>query len=395
MDRILFTTVCAAAALIVACSSSSDGDGEPGQDTGSPGSTTASLIRSIPGTSEWPTDWSTRSVDLDELRVGLPGRNDMRDGIPPIDGPIFESTGSATDWLERREPVVMLELEGRARAYPLGLLISREIVNDDFAGTPVAITYCPLCNSAVGFDRRVDGQTLRFGVSGLLRNSDLVMWDDATVSLWQQITGEAIVGELTGTQLRLIPTPIISFGDFADRYPDGEVLSREVNGGFYGSNPYASYDSVSRPFLFDGDLDERFPAMERVVGVVVDGETKAFPFSVLEDVRAANDELARVPIVVMWGAPETVSALDAPKILDSDAVGTGVAYERTLRDQVLTFEALPDGLFRDVETGSTWNILGKAMSGPLANQELAPIVQTNHFWFAWAAFNPDSPVWVR
>jgi hypothetical protein len=388
MTRLVFMTVCAIAALVVACSASTDGDGESGADAGSPRSTDATVISSIPGTGEWPTDWSTRSIDLDELKVGLPGRNDMRDGIPPIDEPTFEGTESASDWLERREPVVTFELDGRARAYPLGLLISREIVNDDFAGTPVAITYCPLCNSAVGFDRRVDG------VSGLLRNSDLVMWDDATVSLWQQITGEAIVGELTGTQLRLIPTPIVSFGDFADRYPDGEVLSREVNGGFYGSNPYVSYDSVSRPFLFDGELDERFPAMERVVGVVVDGESKAFPFSVLEEVRVGNDALAGVPIVVMWGAPETVSALDASKIADSDAVGTGVAYGRTLGDQVLSFEAMTDDLFRDIETGSTWDLLGRAISGPLAGEELTPIVQTNHFWFAWAAFNPDSPVWT-
>jgi hypothetical protein len=172
------------------------------------------------------------------------------------------------------------------------------------------------------------------------------------------------------------------------------VLSREVNGGFYGSNPYVSYDSVSRPFLFDGELDERFPAMERVVGVVVDGESKAFPFSVLEEVRVGNDALAGVPIVVMWGAPETVSALDASKIADSDAVGTGVAYGRTLGDQVLSFEAMTDDLFRYIETGSTWDLLGRAISGPLAGEELTPIVQTNHFWFAWAAFNPDSPVWT-
>lgn len=120
----------------------------------------------------------------------------------------------------------------------------------------------------------------------------------------------------------------------------------------------------------------------------------AFPFSVLEDVRVANDELGGVPIVAMWGTPETVSVLNAPRIADSDPVGTGVAYERTVDGQVLTFEAESGDLFRDVESGSTWNILGAAIDGPMAGVELTPVVQTNHFWFAWAAFNSDSPVWT-
>lgn len=257
---------------------------------------------------------------------------------------------------------------------------------------PVAITYCPLCNSAVGFDRRVEGETLRFGVSGLLRNSDLVMWDDATDSLWQQITGEAIVGDFTGTQLDLIPTPVVSFGDFATRYPDGEVLSQESSPGSYGRNPYTYYDEVSQPFLYDGEIDDRYPAMERVVGVVIDGQNKAFPFSVLEELGAVNDELDGVPIVAMWGAPETVSALNAPRIADSDPIGTGVAYERTVGGKTLTFEAIGDDMFRDEETGSTWDLFGEAVDGPLTGEQLTPVVQTNHFWFAWAAFNSGSPV---
>lgn len=388
IKRIPALGVVTIALAAAACSASdSDPSSTPAESDLSP-----TTVRAIPGTSGWSTDWANSSVDLGELTPGLPGLDDMRDGIPPVDDPAFETNESASDWLEDREPVILLELEGLARAYPLGLLISHEIVNDELAGTPVAITYCPLCNSAVGFDRRVDGQTLRFGVSGLLRNSDLVMWDDASNSLWQQITGEAIVGEFTGAQLDLVPTPIVSFGDFAERYPDGEVLSQSVSGGFYGRNPYAYYDSSSQPFLFDGELDDRYPAMERVVGVVVDGESKAFPFSVLEELRVANDELSGVPIVAMWGAPETVSALSAPTIADGDAIGTGVAYERSVDGRTLTFDAADDGLFRDGETGTSWDLLGRAVEGPLSGQELTPVVQTNHFWFAWAAFNPDAPV---
>ena len=388
----LIAGLTAAAMIAAACtSSSSDEESSPTStdDTSLTPSPTEAGERVIPGTGEWPTDWSKRSIDLDELRVGLPGRTDMRDGIRPIDDPTFDSVEEASEWITDREPVIAVKVNDIARAYPLGILISHEIVNDQFGETPVAVTYCPLCNSAVGFDRRVDGQTLRFGVSGLLRNSDLVMWDDATTSLWQQITGEAIVGEFTGTKLDFIPAPIISFGDFAASYPDGEVLSSE---GSPGRNPYVSYDSSSRPFLFEGSIDDRFPAMERVVGVVVNGETKAFPFSVLREERAVNDDFAGEPIVVMWGAPDTASALDTLMIAEGAAIGTGIAYERTVNGRVLTFEHVDGDTFHDVETGTTWDLLGHGLDGPLAGERLTPLVQTNEFWFAWAAFNSGAPV---
>ncbi len=384
------------AILVGACSTSGEEDagGDPSDD-GSPPTPTGIGERVIPGTSDWPTDWSNRSIDLDELLVGLPGRVDSRDGIRPIDNPVFETVEGASGWLVDREPILLLELDGRARAYPLQILISHEIVNDEFGGTPIAITYCPLCNSAVGFDRRVDGQTLRFGVSGLLRKSDLVMWDDATTSLWQQITGEAIVGVHTGTQLDLIPTPIVSFGDFAAQYPDGEVLSQETGFGLaYGRNPYAFYDNSSAPFLFDGELDDRFPAMERVVAVTVGDARKAYPFSVIEETRVVNDEVGDVPVVVMWGADDTASALSASTIAAGDAIGTGIAFDRTVDGQVLTFSSVGVDLFEDQETGTKWGLLGNAIDGPLAGEELVPLIQTNEFWFAWAAFNDGSPVFT-
>ncbi|MFQ5473355.1 MAG: DUF3179 domain-containing protein [Dehalococcoidia bacterium] len=387
----------AAVAMVAAACASGSGDDSNADPTDSSSAPTPTSIseRVIPGTTDWPTDWSNRSIDLDELLVGLPGRSDSRDGIRPIDNPVFETVEGASDWLVDREPVILLELDGTARAYPLQILISHEIVNDEFNGVPVAITYCPLCNSAVGFDRRVDGQTLRFGVSGLLRFSDLVMWDDATTSLWQQITGEAIVGEHTGNQLDLIPTPVVSFGDFAAQYPDGEVLSQETGFGFaYGRNPYAFYDSSPAPVLFDGELDDRYPPMERVVAVRVGEENKAYPFSVIGDARVVNDEVADVPIVVFWGADDTASALSAPSISEGDAVGTGIAFERTVSGQVLTFSAAGVDVFEDQETGTKWNLLGSAIEGPLAGEELVPLVQTNEFWFAWAAFNDGSSVFA-
>jgi len=349
----------------------------------------------IPGTTDWPTDWSNSSIDLDELLVGLPGRVDSRDGIRPIDNPVFETVADASDWLIDREPIIMLKVDGQARAYPLQILISHEIVNDEFNGVPVAITYCPLCNSAVGFDRRVDGKTLRFGVSGLLRNSDLVMWDDDTTSLWQQISGEGIVGVHNGVQLDLIPTPIVRFGDFAEQYPDGEVLSQDTGFGFaYGRNPYAFYDTSTSPFLFDGELDDRYPPMERVVGVTVDDVNKAYPFSVIQEARVVNDQVGDVPVVVMWGADDTASALSASTIAAGDAIGTGIGFDRTVNGQVLTFTSVGVDVFEDQETGTTWDLLGKSINGPLAGEALVPLIQTNEFWFAWAAFNVGSPVFT-
>jgi hypothetical protein len=346
-----------------------------------------------PDVEGWKTDWSKSTIDLSELTRGI-GSSDPRDAIPPLDDPAFESVADASQWLEGREPVAYLELAGEARAYPLRILTWHEIVNDEVAGTPVAVTYCPLCNSAVGFDRRADGQTLRLGVSGLLRNSDLVMWDRQTESLWQQITGEAIVGELAGTQLDLIPTPIISWADFQESFPDGTVLSRETGfGRSYGTNPYNSYDTSTSPFLFSGELDDRYPAMERVVGVTAGDASKAFPFSVLEEETAVNDTVGDVPIAVFWGAADTASALDAGSIPDGRAVGVGIAYLRTVKGRILTFEPAGEDAFRDAETGSTWDLLGTATDGPLKGAKLQPAVHTNHLWFAWAAFNSGSPVY--
>ncbi len=375
--------------VLAACGSSGSKNGEP---SGDPANVDRDQIPSVAAT--WETDWARRSIDLSELVVGLPGRIDSRDGIPPIDKPTFEAVAAASQWLEDREPIVLLEIAGAARAYPLRILTQHEIVNDQLSNVPVAITYCPLCNSAVAFDRRVNGKTLRFGVSGLLRHSDLVMWDDASVSLWQQITGEALVGELTGTQLKLIAAPIVRWSQFRDSFPEGEVLSRDTGFGHsYGANPYDGYDSSSRPFLFNGKLDDRYPAMERVVGVTVKRAAKAYPFSVLGDERVVNDEVGGEAIVVFWGAADTASALDHSEVAGGRGVGVGVAYFRRLADRTLTFQLYAGDEVRDEETGSTWNLLGQAVAGPLAGETLTPVVHTNHLWFAWAAFNPDAPVY--
>ena len=340
----------------------------------------------------WATDWGRRTIDLDELVAGIRAA-DPRDVIPPLDAPEYESVAAAAEWLEGREPGVLVEIGEEVRFFPLRIMTVHEIVNDTIGGRPVVVTFCPLCNTAVVFNPTVGGETLRFGVSGLLRFSDLVMWDSTTESLWQQITGEAIVGDLAGTQLELLPSAIIGWDEFRTSFPDGRVLSRQT--GFerrYGINPYVGYSSSSRPFLFDGEIDDRFPALERVVGVTIGDADKAFPFSVISGPRVVNDTVAGVPVTIFWGS-DTADALDTLDIAEGRAVGTGIAFDRRVGSDVLTFTANGDDTFTDAETGSTWNLLGRATDGPLAGEQLDTVVHRNDFWFAWAAFNEGDPVY--
>ena len=340
----------------------------------------------------WPTDWTNTTIDLSTLLLGI-GRSDPRDAIPPIDTPAYETVDAAAEWLEDREPGAVVQVGADARFFPLSIMTRHEIVNDEIGGIPLAITYCPLCNTAIAFDRRVGADVLRFGVSGLLRNSDLVMWDDKTTSLWQQITGEAIVGEFAGTELEPVSTAIVSFADFRLNFPDGQSLSRET--GFsiaYGANPYQGYSSLDAPFIpVAGETDDRFPALERVVGVSADDIDKAYPFSVLSEAQAVNDTVGEVPVAVLWGSPDTADALDAALIAESEAIGTAIALSPIVDDQVLTFEPSGD-VFVDTETSSTWTILGQAIDGPLAGTQLETVTHRNEFWFAWNAFFPEADV---
>jgi hypothetical protein len=346
-------------------------------------------------TKDWQTDWDRRIIDTDELLIGI-FAPDPRDVIRPIDTPVFQDVASIGDLLQPREPGAVLEVDGEARFYPLRIMTAHEIVNDEIAGIPVAVTYCPLCNTAAVFDRRVEGTVLRFGVSGLLRNSDLVMWDSATDSLWQQITGEGIVGRFAGTQLEFLPTALVRWEDFRSEHPDGQVLALDqgLPGYNYGRNPYEGYSSRSAPFgFFQDDPDPRFPALERVVGIRVAESTKAYPFSIIAAERVVNDVFEGVPVVVFWGAADTADALDADQVADGQAVGTGIAFSPVVDGQTLTFTAVDDTTFRDDQTGSLWSLLGTAIDGPLTGSELGIIIHQNEFWFAWSAFNEGSPVY--
>lgn len=336
------------------------------------------------------TNFCLHNVDYGEILSGGP----PPDGIPPIDDPSFESIAEGDKWLADVQPVIALVVDGEARAYPLGVLTRHEIANDEIAGVPVAVTFCPLCNAAVVFNREVDGEVLRFGVSGNLRNSDLIMWDNKTLSWWQQFTGEAIVGELTGTQLDMIPAQIVAWKDFKEAYPDGQVLSG--GGRNYDVNPYQGYDSTTQPFLFrdksgqPATVDPRLRATERVLGYFTGDTAVAYPLSVIAEEKVIQDAIDGQDVVIFY-EPGQVSALDQSVISQSKEVGSAGMFKPEVDGRTLTF-SYEDRKIVDEETGSEWDIFGRAVGGELKGAQLEPILSHMHFWFAWAAFQPETEI---
>jgi hypothetical protein len=280
-------------------------------------------------------------------------------------------------------------------------MVWHEIVNDRLAGRPIALTYCPLCNSTLAFDRRVGGRTLSFGTTGNLRNSDLVMYDRQTESWWQQITGQALVGKLTGTTLRAVPSQILSWAQFKRLHPDGRVLSRQT--GYdrpYGTNPYAGYDQPdSTPLELDRRLDRRLPPKERVVAVQTgDGTAVVYPFSRLSREAPIDDTVPQpavvgsLPVVVFFD-PRVASPLDTAQVSEGRNVGAAAVFERKEDGRTLTMTPGPKpGTFHDRQTASTWDMSGHAVAGPLKGASLRQIRSDDQFWFALAAFFPRAEI---
>lgn len=393
-----------AAAFAAACGGASNGGGETGSPSPRP-TESSDDIKPVPGINwpDWPnTDFNRTTIDLNEVIRGCPSR----DCIPPLD-----AAGATTMKADRNGdavfapvaevdypgnyPVVLLRLGDTVRGYPLHILTWHEVVNDVVDEVPVAVTFCPLCNTALAFDRRVDGRVLDFGVSGNLRHSDLIMWDRQTESWWQQATGEGIVGWYAGTDLTPIAVSIVSFADFKSQFPQAGVLTEKTGlSRDYGVNPYTYYDEFgSQPFLFLGKIDPRLDGLERVVGLGRETESPlAVPFEALAEHPVANVEVDGRPIVVLW-SPGTASALDAADIARAKDVGAAAAFEATLDEQVLSFTAEAPGRYRDDQTGSLWDVFGRAVEGPLSGSSLQPVVHTTEFWFAWAAFQPETTIW--
>jgi len=271
----------------------------------------------------WPnTAFETHSIPYSDILSGGP----PKDGIPSIDYPKFIAVENVSS-LSDTEPVIGLHVNGVAKAYPLQVLTWHEIVNDEIAGIPVTVTFCPLCNSSIVFDRRLGDRVLDFGTTGKLRNSDLVMYDRQTETWWQQFLGEGIVGELTGQSLTMIPSRLESWASFRDRSPGGQVLvPNDPSMRSYGRNPYAGYDSADFPFLYNGEMPDNVNPMVRVVAVADQAWT-------LDMVR--ERKFLEVADLRLTWSPGQNSALDSAAIDQGRDVGNVTVQRRT------------DGIWRD------------------------------------------------
>ena len=243
------------------------------------------------------------------------------------------------------------------------------------------------------YRRTLDGQVLDFGTTGLLRFSNLIMYDRQTESWWQEFGGEAIVGDLVGKKLEQLFLSMVSWKDFKAAFPEGKVLSKDT--GYdrpYGRNPYSGYDGANNPFLYDGPEDDRLPALARVVAILIGEEALAVPFSVLEKEPVVHQTLAGQDLVVFF-KKGTASSLDAGRIAEGRDVGATGVFDPDLQGQKLTFRAEGDKIV-DEETGSAWNLFGQATSGPLAGKELTPIPHRgSQLWFSWVVFQPDTEIY--
>ena len=324
------------------------------------------------------------------------------DGIRAIDDPQFETAEAAAASLDPGERVIGVVINGEARAYPLPIMSNHEIVNDVVGGQPVAVTWCPLCYTALAFSRQVEGQAepLTFGVSGKLLYNTLVMFDRETDSLWSQLYGGALDGPLVGQSLAVYPSLHTEWAVWQAQHPDTLVLSKrrtcqQFGCGTYADNPRGSYDVDPYAAYYnqpdEGVINSQIPrdefrpsAKKRVLGVRVSDQARAYPFQTLTDQPVINDLVNAQPVLV-WFDPDSQ---------------TGAAYLRRVDERILTFSADPDqpGLLLDDQTGSHWKAAtGQAIAGPLHGETLAGLISTPAFEFGWYDYFPNSDTysWMR
>jgi hypothetical protein len=324
-------------------------------------------------------DGTRHLIPLNEIQHGGP----PKDGIPSIDAPRF--AGSDTwDALQYNEDdlVIGVEVNGVRRAYPFQVLVWHEIVNDTIDDTALLITYCPLCGTGIVFERYIDDEPVQFGVSGKLYNSDMLMYDRQTDSYWAQLTGTAVVGELTGSVLPLYPMKIMTWQDWKESFPDSEVLTTDT--GFmrdYSRDPYLGYYESSSVMFSVSATDDRLHMKERVSGIEVDGPAfGAYPDAAVIEHGPVNDVVGDTPLLV---------------VADPHAGHSVRIFDRNVDGQVLSFSLSEDGQsLSDEETGTVWTFAGEATAGELAGTSLSELIPVKGFWFAWFAFHQETELWL-
>ena len=330
----------------------------------------------------WRTNRERYILDPDILG---PGNN--RDAIPPIYQPRFESVESADSWLESDDLVGVLALEGEVHVYPLRMLVYHEVANDQIAGVPVLVTFCPLCDTVLAFDRRVAGEALLFGVSMKLLHDNLIMWDHQTESWWQQVSGLAIVGDLAGEQLDFLPVRTLFWRDVRQDMPRARVLSRESGfpeseAGFYDIKMCPTDYSAEPPLWTGGPTSEALSQYARVVGLNLRGAV-AYPMNALAQRQVVNDVVDGQDVVTFY------STLPCAGSRGAATTDTASVYSPLVGERKLSFYP-KEGEILDRETGSTWSPGGLAVHGELKGSQLEPLPYTISFWFSWVAFYPDT-----
>ena len=314
-----------------------------------------------------------------------PGNN--RDAIPPIYQPQFESVESADSWLENDDLVGVLALDDEVHVYPLRMLVYHEVANDQIASVPVLVTFCPLCDTVIAFDRRVTGEALLFGVSGKLLHKNLIMWDHQTESWWQQASGMAIVGDLAGEQLDFLPIRTLFWRDVRQNMPRARVLSRESGfpeseAGFYNIKMCPTDYSTEPPLWTGGPTSEALSLHARVVGLNLKGAV-AYPMPALAQRQVVNDVVDGQDVVLFYATQPCAGSLGAA------TADTASVYSPLVGERRLSFYP-EEGAILDRETGSTWSPGGLAVRGQLKGSQLEPLPYTISFWFSWVAFYPDT-----
>jgi hypothetical protein len=310
-------------------------------------------------------------VPLEKIVSGGP----PRDGIPSIDKPKFLSLEEAT-FMQDGDIIIGLRHNGMTKAYPLKILVWHEIVNDDIGGLPVAITYCPLCFTSMVFDRTIDANVVEFGTSGKLYNSNLVMYDRLSDSLWSQAMGKGIVGKYSGHDLKKVPFDLAYWKEWKQLYPNTLVLSTDTGSARpYGVDPYGDYYTSQAIYFPVEHRDDRLGPKELVMGLEDNGSYKAYNLKDVEGKKVINDSVGEKKVLLVSLYPFMIRS-----------------YDRTLDGRVLEFQLDNDKLI-DKQTGGEWNFEGQAVSGPLQGKQLARLALDPSFWFSWAAFHPDTELY--
>lgn len=318
-------------------------------------------------------------VPLDEILSGGP----PKDGIPSIDDPKFVSVSDGDKFLDDDEIVFGIFLNGEARAYPKQILVWHEIVNDDIKGQPVLITYCPLCGTAIAFERKINNEAVEFGTSGKLYKSNLVMYDRKTDTYWSQVGGIAIVGELTGTKLKQLPIDTLTWGEWKKLHTDTIVLSRETGQiRPYGVDPYGDYYTNRNVGFGATFTDTRLHPKAMVSGIVVDGIEKAYPFSEIVKVGLLNEKFGNVSLLIT----------KLPDTKDSPELNTIRIFNRTVDGEVLEFELKDSKIFD--KFGGEWSFDGEAVSGKYNGKKLELIPSISAMWFSWLSIHPNTELYL-